>query len=422
MRVESELKIIFGEEFRRQLRNKGFLFFTALLVAVMILSIPLAPVVVDWLDDDDGAPAAEVRAEPESGRFGYVDPSGLLAPAAGGPPRFDSLDDGLAALRDGSLDSIFAVPADYLTSGAVAEYWVRPANAGLFVGNWDARGEFHRLVRQALLGGQVPPDVLARVLDPGSFETTEVARSGGVEDAEPLASTIAQLIVPILFGLLLLIAVMSGGGALMRAISEERETRMIELLVTSASPMSIMVGKLGALVLAGLLHIAVWIAVGAFVIPQVIDSALGGGELIISARILAVTIVAFLIGYLLFSVLALFVGTVVSSSAEAQRQMGLVSLFAGLPVWLTGLLINSPDNTFAQILSYFPFTAPTMVMMRLGSGSEMSNGEIAVSLAIAALAGAVLLYISARVFRVAILLAGQSIRPGTVVAAIRQSG
>ena len=60
-----------------------------------------------------------------------------------------------------------------------------------------------------------------------------------------------------------MVAVMTGGGTIIRSVSEEKETRMVELLITSASPLSILAGKLLAVVLAGLAHIAVWIAVGA---------------------------------------------------------------------------------------------------------------------------------------------------------------
>ena len=118
----------------------------------------------------------------------------------------------------------------------------------------------------------------------------------------------------------------------------------------------------------------------------------------------------------------MFVGTVVSSSAEGQRQTGLLSVPVGLPVWLTGLIINVPDLILLKVLTYVPFTAPTMIMMRPGAGGELSNAEIATALALVAVAAVVMTWVAARTFSVGILLSGRSITsPRSLLAAIRGS-
>ena len=102
--------------------------------------------------------------------------------------------------------------------------------------------------------------------------------------------------------------------------------------------------------------------------------------------------------------------------------MGLLSVLVGLPIWLLGLIINIPDFILLKVLTYVPFTAPTMIMMRVAGGSELSNGEIALALALVALTAAFMIWIAARVFSVGILLSGQSITsPRSLLAAIRGS-
>jgi ABC-2 type transport system permease protein len=86
---------------------------------------------------------------------------------------------------------------------------------------------------------------------------------------------------------------------------------------------------------------------------------------------------------------------------------------------MIGLLMSQPDGTIAQILTYFPFTAPTMVMIRLGVGGGMSGGEIAAAMGIMAATSLLLLWVAARLFRAGILLSGQRIRPGNVWRALR---
>ena len=265
---------------------------------------------------------------------------------------------------------------------------------------------------------------VARAFDTGYFEQFDVEEdTSAVEDAGGnVAQGLVELLAFLLFGILLMIAVMTGGGTIIRSVSEEKETRMVEMLITSASPMSILTGKLAAVVLAGLIHIAAWILVGAFATPAILDQLPGEAELTISVRSLVIVSFCFVLGYVLFSAFSMFVGTVVSSSAEGQRQTGLLSVLVGLPVWLVGLIINVPDFILLKVLTYVPFTAPTMIMMRMAAGTELSNVEIATALAIVALAAAAMTWIAARTFSVGILLSGQSITsPRSLLAAIRGS-
>ena len=98
-----------------------------------------------------------------------------------------------------------------------------------------------------------------------------------------------------------------------------------------------------------------------------------------------------------------------------------MSLLIGLPVWMIGLFISQPDGTIAQIFTWFPFSAPTMLMVRPAVGSVMSGGEIAAALGIVAATALLLLWVAARVFRAGILLSGQRITPGNVWTALRNA-
>ncbi|MEE8372877.1 MAG: ABC transporter permease, partial [Dehalococcoidia bacterium] len=95
----------------------------------------------------------------------------------------------------------------------------------------------------------------------------------------------------------------------------------------------------------------------------------GGGELTIEAGLLATIALSFVFGYFLFSVLAMFIGTVVNSTHSAQQYTGLMSMLVGMPLWLMGLWMNvGPDNILAQVFTYSPFSAPVMLMIRNGMG------------------------------------------------------
>ena len=432
--LPNELRIIFAWEFRRQIRNKGFMFFTALIVVLMVGAIPVTPLIANLFEDAQEESAAAAIAEPAAvGRggtestFGYVDPADILPGAAKSesPLRlFASKDEGIEAVRNGEIDTLFVLPADYVESGRIEDYWTTRDRGALWDNNGDAERYFRSFLKDALTYGRQFPPSVDRAFDTGYFEQYDVddEESAVEESGADVAQGLVELLALVLFAALLMVAVMTGATTIIRSVSEEKETRMIELLITSASPTSILAGKLLAVVLAGLIHIAIWILVGAFATPAILDQVPGAGELTISARSLVIVAFCFVLGYTLFSALSMFLGTIVSSVAEGQRLMGLISVLVGLPIWLLGLIINVPDFILLKVLTYVPFTAPTMIMMRVAGGSELSNGEIALALALVALTAAFMIWIAARVFSVGILLSGQSIAsPRSLLAAIRGS-
>ena len=430
-----ELRIIFAEEFRRQVRNKGFMFFTVLIVVVMVAAIPVTSLVVNLFEDAQeegvGGTAAPAPASDDVGgiesTFGYVDPAGILPGAAkteSSLREFDGRDEGIEAVRRGEIDTLFVLPADYVESGRIEDYWTTRDRGPVWANNGEAESYFRAFLKEALIYGRQFPPSVDRAFDTGYFEQFDVEEDASAieESGANVAQGLVELLALILFGVLLMIAVMTGGGTIIRSVAEEKETRMVEMLITSASPISILTGKLMAVVLAGLMHIAIWILVGAFATPAILDQVPGAGELTISARSLVIVAFCFVLGYVLFSAFSMFVGTVVSSSAEGQRQTGLLSVLVGLPIWLVGLIINVPDFILLKVLTYVPFTAPTMIMMRLAAGSELSNVEVAIALALVAVAALVMTWIAARTFSVGILLSGQSITsPRSLLAAIRGS-
>ena len=414
-----ELRVIFAEEFRRQIRGLGFAFFTVLIPVLLLIAIPITPVVVDLIEGDDSEGVRVVTGAPRE-RIGYADPAGVL-PGRGlqdAPRQYGNLAAGVEAVRQGAIDAFFLLPSGYIESGVVEHYRASGESQGRFWGNAAAEFAFRSFLTGELIAGQVEPNILARALHPADYRNFEIGADGAVAEAIPLAQEIGELLVPMLFAALLLIGVLSGSGPLMRSLAEEKETRMIEMLVTAAAPLSIMSGKLLALGLAGLIQIAVWIAVATFAMPAIFDRIPNGGELTISAGLLTTVSLSFVLGYFLFSVLALFIASVVSSSADAQKYTGLLSLLTALPIWLAGLFISQPDGAVAQILTYFPFTAPTTLMVRLGAGSDMSGGEIALALGITAGTALLLLWVASRVFRAGILLSGQRITGRNVWAAL----
>ena len=185
--------------------------------------------------------------------------------------------------------------------------------------------------------------------------------------------------------------------------------------------LSLMAGKILALGTTSLIQIIVWFASIATIGPQIVDLVPNAAELEIEPLTLAYVSLFFIAGYFLFSVILAGIGSATTSAKEAGPITAVVLLPAGIPIWLVTAILSEPDGGLARVLSFIPVTAPTAMMLRMGSG-DVSNFEIFASLAVTALAGVAMLFVSARIFRAGLLLYGQRMTLGAVWRAVRQAG
>jgi ABC-2 type transport system permease protein len=406
--------IIFAEEFRRHIRSGGYIFFTVVIALLMVAAVWVVPLIQDAISGE------ALTSEVDLGRIVFVDNSGVLAGLEGeeGPFRYGTLSEGLAALEGGEIASIYVVAGDYLETGKVEQY---AEFAGRFPSNGIDESVFRNLLTTGLVAGQLDPDTMVRLAEPAYFENFRVEDDGTVSELVPTAQAIGEIIVPTLFAMLLMFGIMAGVGNMATSVSEEKENRLVELIITSASPFSIMAGKLLALGAIGLIQTAVWVVVAMLTIPAMFDQIPDLSSLAISGS-LAITIVAcFITGYFMSTTIAILVGAVSSSTREASRTAPSITMTGFVPLWFMGFLISYPDGLFTRLLSYIPFTAPSGILARIGAGGEIRGGEIAAALTGVVATGLLFLWISGRVFRAATLMQGQSFTPRNLWAALRNA-
>jgi len=217
--------------------------------------------------------------------------------------------------------------------------------------------------------------------------------------------------VMIIFGTLI-----GYGQILMRSVIEEKNSRIIEVLVSSVSPFQLMAGKIIGLGLASLTQVFIWFVIGGAIY-------MFRGNLNISADIAGILFnpvfifffIAFLlVGYIMFSTLFALIGSLVNTDKEAQGFIFPITMTLILPVIIAAYLIQEPDSTIAVVLSLIPFFTPTMMILRLnfmGADSfTFSNPiipEAFLGLAITIVTSIAVIWITAKVFRVGILMYGK---------------
>ena len=202
-----------------------------------------------------------------------------------------------------------------------------------------------------------------------------------------------------IFIILLMMMILSSGGMLIRSLLEEKSNRLIEILVSSCSPMQLLGGKILGLSALGLFQMIIWTAIGI--------SVVGFAPVPIQAfDHLPLMIIYFLTGFLFYTALFVGFGSIVTTEQEAQQLTGYISMILILPIVFAVTAIQNPGSTIIQILSYIPLTTPSVMLLRLNV-SPVPAYEIITTIAILIFSILVTIYLTAKIFRIGILSYGK---------------
>jgi len=359
-------------------------------------------------------------ANTEPSLVGYVDQWGKLpaeAPAGLHLQAYIDPDQARRDLLDKDIEAYYVIPSDYVQTGNILRF--KRASSGIFSEGDGVPALLNSLLVQALVADQVSSDIAARIQVPAVIETVRLDDQGAVapEDRDELS----RFLVPYLFSILLLVSIGMTSGFLVQSITEEKQTRTIEVLFSSVSPTTLMAGKILGLGLAGIVQIVIWL-VAAWLLATLAGSVLPlPGDLSISPETLLLGGLFFLLGYFFYAALIVGVGAISTSPQEGGQMGGFATFAAALPLILISVIINEPNGTLARVFTFIPFTTPVTVMLRT-SATSVSWGDVAggAVVLVAAAVGATIL--SARVFRAFLLLYGRRPRLGEIWRALRSAG
>ena len=318
------------------------------------------------------------------------------------------------ALLDGDIDDLYIFARDYLLSGRVTR--VEKTRSGIDIDDGPSTGALRRFIVSNLLDGQVDAELAARVAQPYRLTTVEVDAAG--EEAESELD-FSRLVMFGAFGLLLTVSLFTAGGYLVQSVTEEKQNRVMEVLVSSIKPDQLMFGKLVGLGAVGLLLVAVWAVSGLIfllILGRVVD--LPDLDLTFSLGALILALAYFLLGYAFVGTLMAAIGGVTTSPQEANNITVFVVLPAVSPIWFTSFLIQDPEGVVARILSFIPVTAPVASMIRLAFGG-MGAIDVVVSLLILSAGVIAAVWLATRLFRAYLLMYGQRPRMGDIVRTLR---
>ena len=389
--------LIFRHEFLLAIKRVGFIILTLAIPVLALLAIGIA-----WL-----ASSSSDTQEAKILQIGYVDELGFLEETVwegyAGFHAYASKDDANQALASYRISTYIIVPEDYLTSGVIQRYTLEqenntpPAMYGLI----------QRFISVNLLKDQVSPEILNQVVSPLNLEVTRLTAQGEQElEQKPFSN----VIIPGVFALLLSLGLMFGVIALVNSLGEEKESRLIEVLFSSVSVRQLLVAKLLALGLAGLIQVLFWL-ISAPLLLQLASSMFGGllSELAIPDNFIVLGIIYFVLGYMLFAVLSIGVGAITPTAREGSNLSMAYVMLSFVPLWFVSIMFAFPNSVFSIILTLFPITAPIQNMLRLGL-TDIPLWQIMTSIGLLVLSIVLGLYLSIKIFRIYMLTHGK--RPG----------
>jgi ABC-2 type transport system permease protein len=409
--MNGRLSQVFWYELRRNFRRTGYLFTTFGVPVLVFVASMVLPTLLSGLGNQERSDdptqlnlPSEIIEQPD--QVGYVDATGRFSDPGELSDMFIRYDDeaaALAGLNAGEIDTYYLIPADYFETGDVTQVMPR-----LMINLIDTN-LIEGLLLQELTSG-VEPEVFTRLADPLNMREVDTQRAISTDSESAFDS---RFLIAYIFAIILMGSLFLTNGYLLQTVIEEKETRLIEILLSTMRPFDLLAGKIAALGLLGILQMIVWGGAFAFTIwlstretLRAILPALGGlVSLTIPLDIIPLLIVYFILGYLLFAALFGVVGALSNSMREGPQYAVIFTLPAFVPFYFISIFATTPNGTLPVILSLFPLTAPLSMAQRLAV-SEVPGWQLALSIVLLALSVVGVMWLAGRLFRVNTLLAG----------------
>lgn len=379
--------LVARHEFLTNVRRRSFLFaaFGAPLFTILVMYIVFA-ITVESFGGTEGI-----------GLIGYVDESGVLAAAIDQPEDFRPYPDGnaaRAAMDAGEIDGYFSLPSNYIDTGVVNLYL---RSSSVPEGLYDQIDTF--LI--ANIGSSVEADRLERLQDPVNTQLLTLDNGRLIRD-----SGIAGLfLTPIIFVMVFMLASQTSSGYLMSSVVEEKGNRIMEILITSVTPMQLLVGKIIGLGALGLLQLGIWMIGGAVALQLGQNTELLSG-VYIPPDMLLLGLIYFLLTYFLIASLMAGIGATAGGEQESRQLSSIFSLLLFLPFFFLYNLITDPNGTISTILTLLPFTSPVTTIFRMAFGT-VPTWQLVVSLIVQIVTTVLIMWAAARVFRWSLLMYGK---------------
>ena len=380
------LGTVFGFEVTRTLKKRSF-WITALSFPI-IIGLVFA---IIFFSNQATHKAAE-NTKNQQFSTAITDTSGIIAPQLLNAVHATTISEkaqGIADVEHGKVDAYFYYPANIATQ----KVEVYAKDVGLFDnGRYQAVAT---MLLQQSVAHKVDSQITAILQNSVSYDAVTY-KNGAVYNGT------SQLIAPGIFLVLFYILIVMFGNQMLTSTTEEKENRVIEMILTTIQARTLIIGKILSLVVLALVQVC------AILIPITIAYLLFREQLALPSVDLTnipldplrigIGAAVFVSSFMLFTGLLVAIGAAVPTAKEASGFFGVVMIFLFGPLYAASLFISAPDSSLVKILSFFPFTAPIPLMLRNAVGN-LDVPSALLGITILTVSAIIVLTIAIRLFR-----------------------
>jgi len=418
----SKIGLIIKREYFQRVRKKSFILLTFLtpLLMVGMIFLPL------WL--------ASIKGEKMN--ITIIDQTGKYAPLFKNTDNytFHNADQPLESYRTTENKELFAVLN-------ITEDLLNNPDAAALYSEKQIPGDLSRLVNQ-ILSKQIESDKLASFHIPGLENIIRESRVSfniqtykwGKDGKESSSSTAIAHVIGLFSTFAIYMFIMLYGSMVMQGVTEEKSNRIVEIMVSSVRPFDLMMGKIIGVGLVGITQIFLWgilltifSGIGSLFLTGINSN--GGNEMqsIIGLQqnmalpdefgwlnqlqsfnfgeIILFFILFFVGGYLLYASIFAAIGSAVNTAEDSQQFMAPITILLMFALYAGIYGTNNPDGPLAFWCSIIPFTSPIVMLMRIPY--EIPLWEKLLSILLLYASAISLIWISAKIYRVGILMYGK---------------
>lgn len=382
------LSTVIRFEIVRALKKKSFW--------ILAISFPLmfaAIFGIIFLSNKATDDAAE-KLKNQSFSIAITDESKLVKPqliAAAKATEIKSSDKQLAInrVKNGQLDAYIYYPKN-LDQQSVEVY-------GKDVGIFD-NGRYSSLAN-SLLSASVQSGVdpaIQKIIQGKISSTSTVYRDGKVHDS------IQEMILPGVFLILFYFLITFFGNQMLTSTTEEKENRVIEMILTTIEARTLIIGKIISLIVLAIIQgllIVLPVLTGYLLFhDQLKLPSVDLSSLPIDPLRIGIGFLVFASSFMLFTGLLVAIGAAVPTAKEANSFFGIVMILLFGPLYAITMFISIPDSPLVKFLSLFPLTSPIPLMLRNAAGN-LGVSEAIIGIAILIISATIIMAIAVRIFR-----------------------
>lgn len=421
--MANNISLIVGREFRARVRKKSFII-TTLLMPVLMIGLMVAPALI--MEYSQG----------EQKRIAVIDESGLVAPQLQSDEAmaFETVDLAVEEARNSLADhfAILYIGSDILSNSSNVRLYANASTSIMLEEQITSQIE-QVIENEKLKAYQIDnlDQILAEVETHVSMQTFRNDKTE--EEAQSGQSSIVATALGYILGFVLYMFLLIYGAMVMQSVIEEKNSRVLEVMVSSVKPFQLMMGKILGVASVAIVQVAIWgvliFGVGSFVLPQLMPAeAMMGAEAmeagvatnvdpemlqVVSAmtdsaylaKIFICLILFVFGGFLLYSAMFAAIGSAVDSVQDAQQLQTPVMLPIILGLLMMLAVINDPNSPIAFWFSVIPFTSPIVMMARIPYDIPM--WEIVLSLVLLYASFMIMVWLAAKIYRVGIFMYGK---------------